>query len=83
MAYDPTNTTINKKIGYNTLFLIFVLKVINTQNIAVAPADISNCVINIIIFPTPDIIPYLAGLLAIHVIPSYDAIQKFFPLNAI
>lgn len=30
MAYDPTNTTINKKIGYNTLFLIFVLKVINT-----------------------------------------------------
>lgn len=71
------------KIGYSTLFLIESLNVINTKNNTVAPAAIISSIINIIIDPTPETIAYLAGLDKIAVIPSIEAIQKFFPLKAI
>jgi hypothetical protein len=71
------------KIGYNMLFLIDSLNVINAKNDNVAPAAIKSSIINIIIDPTPETMAYLAGFDKIAVIPSTEAKQKFFPLKAI
>ena len=83
MNNDPKATTISMNIGYIMLFLIDSLNVIRIQNRTVAPPAIKISVMNPIIEPTPDTIPYLAGFDAIAVAPSIDAIQKFFPLKAI